>query len=343
MLSLKKRLIAASVTLAAALSFTGSVSAEEVNVYSARKEALIKPLLDKFSAETGIEVNLVTGDADALISRMNSEGKFSPADVLITTDVGRLVRAKQQGLTRIVVSDTLEQAIPAQLRDDENQWFSLTMRARPIMYSPERVDPEQLSTMEALTDAEWKGRICIRSSSNIYNQSMVAAMIQQTGEEDTLKWANGLVKNFARPPKGGDRDQIKAVVSGQCDIAIANTYYLAGMLNSADDSEKNIASQVKVFWPNQDDRGAHINVSGAALAKHAPNSDNAVKLLEYMVREDAQAWYAKTNHEYPVRDGVEWSETLKQFGTFKAEEIPLHRVGELNAEAVKVMDKAGWK
>ncbi|MCW8091216.1 Fe(3+) ABC transporter substrate-binding protein [Alteromonas sp. ASW11-130] len=343
MLSLKKRLISITVALATTLTFAIPVSADEVNVYSARKEALIKPLLDKFTTETGIEVNLVTGGADALISRMSNEGKYSPADVLITTDVGRLVRAKQQGLTQAVDSSVLSHAIPAQLRDKDKHWFSLTMRARPIMYSPERVDADKLSTMEALTQPEWKGRICIRSSSNIYNQSMIASMIQQKGEADTLSWAEGLVKNFARPPKGGDRDQIKAVVSGQCDIAIANTYYLAGMLNSADVTQKKIASQVKVFWPNQNGRGAHINVSGAAVAKHAPNSNNAVKLLEYMVREDAQAWYAETNHEYPVRDGVEWSDTLKQFGTFTAEDITLHRVGELNADAVKVMDKAGWK
>lgn len=333
--------LAASIT--SLLTLNAPVSAEEVNVYSARKEALIKPLLDKFSAETGIEVNLVTGKADALISRLNSEGKHSPADLLLTTDVGRLVRAKQQGLTQAVTSETLEQHIPVQLRDDDAHWFSLTLRARPIMYAPDRVDPSQLSTMEALTDSKWKGRICIRSSSNIYNQSMIAAMIQQEGEADTLNWAKGLVKNFARPPKGGDRDQIKAVVSGQCDIAIANTYYLAGMLNSADESQQAIASQVKVFWPNQNDRGAHVNVSGAAVTKHAPNREQAVKLLEYMVRTDSQAWYAETNHEYPVRDGVEWSETLKRFGAFKAENIPLYRVGELNADAVKVMDKAGWK
>ncbi|MCW8107206.1 Fe(3+) ABC transporter substrate-binding protein [Alteromonas ponticola] len=321
----------------------GSVNAEEVNVYSARKEALIKPLLDKFAAETGIEVNLVTGTADALISRLNSEGKYSPADILITTDVGRLVRAKEQDLTQAVDSSVLAEAIPATLRDDDGHWFSLTMRARPIMYAPERVDVANLSSMEALTDADWKGRICIRSSSNIYNQSMVAAMLQQKGHAETLDWAKKFVKNFARPPKGGDRDQIKAVVSGQCDIAIANTYYLAGMLDSADTAEQKIASQVNVFWPNQGDRGAHINVSGAAVTKSAPNRGNAVKLLEYMVRKEAQAWYAETNHEYPVLDGVEWSETLTQFGTFKAEDIPLHRVGELNAEAVKIMDKAGWK
>ncbi len=343
MFSLKQRFTAVTLALATTFSAVGTVSAEEVNVYSARKEALIKPLLDKFSSHTGIEVNLVTGKADALISRLNSEGEYSPADLLITTDVGRLVRAKQQGLTQAVESETLEDVIPKQLRDDDSHWFSLTMRARPIMYSPKRVDPNMLSTLEALTDTEWKGRICIRSSSNIYNQSMVAAMIQQKGEAETLNWAKDFVKNFARPPKGGDRDQIKAVVAGQCDIAIANTYYLAGMLNSADPAEQKIASQVKVFWPNQNTRGTHVNVSGAAVVKHAPNRDNAIKLLEYMTREDAQTWYAETNHEYPIRDGVEWSDTLKQFGTFKAEDIPLHRVGELNADAVKVMDKAGWK
>ncbi|MCV2885567.1 Fe(3+) ABC transporter substrate-binding protein [Aestuariibacter sp. AA17] len=330
--------------LAVAMLSTSFVSqADEVNVYSARKEALIKPVLDKFSKDTGIKVNLVTGKADALISRLNSEGQLSPADVLLTTDVGRLVRAKTQGVTQAIESEVLEGAIPAHFQDDDNHWFALTVRARPIMYSPERVDPKELSTIEALTDKKWKGRICIRSSSNIYNQSMVAAMIEQQGEAKVEAWAKDFVKNFARPPKGGDRDQIKAVVAGQCDIAIANTYYLGGMLESADSKEKAIAQQVNVFWPNQTDRGAHINISGAAVTAHAPNKTQAVKLIEYLARKDSQQWYASTNHEYPVLEGVEHSDTLKGFGQFKAETIPLYRVGELNAEAVKVMDKAGWK
>lgn len=322
--------------------FTSHAFAAEVNVYSARKEALIKPVLDKFSEQTGIEVNLITGKADALISRMQTEGQFSPADVLLTTDVGRLERAKTAGLTQPFDSTVAKNALAENLRDGAGHWFALTMRARPIMYSPERVDVSELSTIEALVDKEWKGRICIRSSSNIYNQSMVAAMIEQLGSEKTQQWANQFAKNFARPPKGGDRDQIKAVAAGQCDIAIANTYYLAGM-HSADEASQAAAKQVKVFWPNQKGRGAHVNISGIAIAKNSPNLDAAQKLVEFMLTPESQAWYAETNHEYPVLKGVSWSDVLNGFGKFKAEQIPLAKVGQLNAEALKLMDKAGWK
>ncbi|MDF2177163.1 Fe(3+) ABC transporter substrate-binding protein [Aliiglaciecola sp. CAU 1673] len=319
------------------------VQANEVNLYSARKEALIKPVLDQFSAQSGIKVNLITGDADALISRIANEGKFSPADMLVTTDVGRLVRAKELGLLQAVQSEEIERQVPTHLRDADQQWIALTIRARPIMYAPERVDVKQLTTMEELTDARFKGRICVRSSSNIYNQSMVSAMIEQLGEENTLNWAKGLVANFARPPKGGDRDQIKAVAAGQCDIAIANTYYLAGMLNSADSQEVEAANKVKVLWPNQGDRGTHINISGAGITRHAPNKANAQALLDFMLSKEAQAWYAEHNGEYPLRSDVEQSDVLKSFGEFKAENIPLDKVGAQNATALKLMDKAGWK
>jgi len=215
------------------------------------------------------------------------------------------------------------------------------MRARPIMYVPGKVDPKELSTYEDLASPKWRGRICIRSSDNIYNQSMLAGMIAHSGAEATESWAKGLVANFARPPKGGDRDQIKAAAAGVCDIAIANTYYLGGML--ADPAEKAAAEQVKVFWPNQADRGAHVNISGAGVAKFAPNKAEAVKLLEYMTTADAQQWYAETNHEYPVRAGVAVSAILQGFGEFKADKLQLDKLGELNADAIKVMDRAGWK
>ena len=342
-MSMFKRISATLVCCAVWSSLSINVSAEEVNVYSARKEALIKPILDKFAKENNIKVNLVTGKADALITRLASEGKHSPADVLITTDVGRLQRAKNQNLLQSYISDSLQQAIPEKLRDADSQWFALTMRARPIMYVPERVDPKQLRGMAELTDEQWRGRICIRSSSNIYNQSMVSAMLVNKPAEQVEAWAKGIVSNMARPPKGGDRDQIKAAVAGVCDIAIANTYYLAGMLNDTDTNNRKIAQQIKVFWPDQEGAGAHINISGAAVTKHAPNKTNAQKLLDFMVTEEAQQWYAQTNHEYPVVAGVVWSDTLQNFGQFKAESVPLQKVGELNGEAVKVMDKAGWK
>ena len=315
--------------------------AAEVNIYSARQEELIKPLLDKFSSETGIKVNLITGKPDELISRMASEGRNSPADVLISTDVGRLYRAKQQGVLQAVESQVLTDTIPAEMRDPSGQWYGLTMRARPILYVPGKVDPKQLSTYEDLANPQWKGRICIRSSDNIYNQSMTASIIAHDGAAAAEQWARGFAANFAVPPKGGDRDQIKAAAAGVCDIAIANTYYLGGML--ADANEKAAAEKVKVFWPNQAGRGAHINISGAGVAKYAPNKAQAVKLLEYMTTAEAQQWYAETNHEYPVRSGVEASAILQGFGEFKADQLQLDKLGELNAEAIRVMDRAGWK
>lgn len=327
--------------VAAALTTATLAQAAEVNVYSGRQEELIKPMLDKFSKDTGIKVNLITGKPDELISRMQSEGRNSPADLLISTDVGRLYRAEVQGLLQPIDSKVLADAIPAALRDPKQQWYGLTKRARPIMYVPGKVKPEQLSTIEDLADPKWKGKICVRSSDNIYNQSMVAALIAQLGEEKTQIWANGFVKNFAQPPKGGDRDQIKAAAAGVCDIAIANTYYLGGMFDEAGD--KAAAEAVKVFWPNQQDRGAHINISGAGVAKYAPNKAEAVKLLEYMVKPESQSWYAVTNHEYPVVADVKWSQRLESFGQFKAEQLQLSTLGELNAKAIQVMDKAGWK
>ncbi len=319
------------------------VVAEQVNLYSARKEALIKPLLDKFTQETGISVNLVTGKADNLITRLKSEGKYSPADLLLTTDVGRLYRAKQQGLTQAIPSSDAIATLPFNLLDEQGHWLGLSMRARPLMVSLEKVDENTIANLEDLIDPQWKGRVCIRSSNNIYNQSMVASLIAQLGETDAQEWVNGLVKNFARPPQGGDTDQIKAVAAGLCDVAIANTYYLAGMLSSKDETTRQQAKKVKVIWPNQADRGAHINISGVALAKNAPNKDAAIKLIDFLLSKESQLWYATTNHEYPVLADIAWSELLQSFGTFKTEQVQLSQLGELNAAAVQMMDRAGWK
>ncbi|WP_133470474.1 extracellular solute-binding protein [Paraglaciecola marina] len=319
------------------------VLAEQVNLYSARKEALIKPLLDKFTEETGISVNLVTGKADNLITRLAKEGKYSPADLLLTTDVGRLYRAKQQGLTQTINSTDAIASVPNNFRDSQGHWVGLSLRARPIMVSTERLDASAIKSIEDLIKPEWKGRICIRSSNNIYNQSMVASLISQLGEEQTQAWVDQFVKNFARPPQGGDRDQIKAVAAGQCDLAIANTYYLAGMLTSNDEATKVQAQKVEVVWPNQSDRGAHINISGVALAKYAPNAKAALKLVDFLLSAQSQQWYAMTNHEYPILPNVTWSDVLKNFGDFKMEQVPMTQLGELNTEAVKIMDRAGWK
>ena len=316
---------------------------DEVNLYSSRQENLIKPLLDRFTEQTGIKVNLVTGKDDALLQRLQSEGRNSPADLLLTADAGRLHRAKAAGSTQAVSSEVLSEAIPAAYRDPEGHWYGLTLRARPILYVKAKVDPASLSTYEALAEPAFKGKICIRSSDNIYNQSLVASMIAANGADATETWAKGLVANLARPPKGGDRDQIKAAAAGECDIAVANTYYLAGMLTSKDEAERAAAESMGVFWPNQDGRGAHVNVSGAAVTASATNRDTAIRLIEFLASPESQQWYADVNGEYPVREGVKMSPLLASWGTFKADSLNLERLGELNAEAVRLMDRAGWK
>lgn len=317
----------------------------EVNVYSSRQEQLIKPILDKFTAASGIKVNLVSGKDDALIERLKLEGENSPADILMTADAGRLSRAKDLGLSQAVESEILTTAIPENLRDPENQWFGLTYRARPIFYVKEKIKPEDLSTYADLADPKWKGKICVRSSDNIYNQSMLASMIASQGAEAATKWAEGLVQNFARPPEGGDRDQLKAAAAGLCDLAISNTYYYGQMLAGEAAEDKAAAEKVAIFWPDQGDqgRGTHINVSGATVTKAAKNKENAVKLLEYLVGDEAQAWYAEHNQEYPVKTTVPASSLLKGWGDFKADSINLSELGKHNAEAVKIMDTVGWK
>ena len=333
----------AALFMAAAAGMSLIAAAEDVNVYSARQESLIKPLLDRFTQESGIRVHLVTGKADALLKRLEAEGMNSPADVFITTDVGRLHRAKTAGVLQPVDSKLLQQVVPASYRDPEGYWYGLSLRARPIMYAKGRVDPRELSTYEDLANAKWKGRICIRSSNNIYNQSLVASLMVADGAEATQAWLTGLVANLARPPAGGDRDQIKAAAAGQCDIAVANTYYLGGMLTSKNAAERQAANKVAVYWPNQQGRGTHVNVSGAGVTKAAKHRAQAVRLLEFLTGEAAQKWYAEVNQEYPIRPGVPWSATVLAWGTFKADAVNLDKLGELNAEAVKLMDTAGWK
>jgi iron(III) transport system substrate-binding protein len=325
------------------LAVSPALAKGDVNIYSARQEVLIKPLLDQFTAKTGIKVNLVAGNADALLQRLQKEGLNSPADVLLTVDAGNLNRAKELDLFQPVTSKTLEGAIPAAYRDPAGHWFGLSMRARPIMYAKDRVQPEALTTYADVVDGSWKGKVCVRSSGNVYNQSMVAAMIAEKGVPASEAWAKGLVANFARPPQGGDRDQIKALAAGQCDVALVNTYYLGGMLNSEQVEEKEAAAKIGIIWPNQNERGVHVNVSGAGVTKHAKNRDNAIKLLEYLVSEEAQRWYAEANYEYPVRPGTPVSATLAAWGPFKADDLNLARLGEHNPEAVRLMDRAGWR
>ena len=322
---------------------TPATPAQEVNVYSGRKEALIKPLFDEYTKETGIRVNLVTGNADALIKRLELEGEKSPADVLLTVDAGRLHRAKEQGLLQAITSARLNEVVPENYRDTQGYWYGLSIRARVIVYSRTKIEPARLSTYEALAEPVWHDQLCVRSSSNIYNQSLVASMLAHHGEEETEQWIRGLVGNFARDPKGGDRDQIKAVAAGQCNLALVNTYYLAGMLSSAIDTEAAAANQVALFWPNQEGRGAHVNVSGAGITGSAKNRAAAVRLLEFLVSIPAQDWYGKTNNEFPVRDGLAGADILQSWGAFKADSLNLAVLGEQNQAAVRAMDRAGWK
>ena len=310
-------------TLSFFMAISGTSFGAEVNVYSARGEDLIKPALDTFTEQTGIKVNLITESADALIRRIQLEGANSPADVLLTVDAGRLFRAKEAGILASLKSPILTQRIPSAYRDPDNQWFGLSLRSRVIMFDKSRVSAEEISSYEDLADPKWKGEICIRSSGNIYNQSLLASLIEHHGEEATEVWAEGLVSNMARRPQGGDRDQIRAAVAGQCKLAVANTYYLAGMLNSDVDTDVEVAQKIGVIWPNQDNRGAHMNVSGAGLIKGSKNVEEARQLIEFLSDDYAQGWYSEVNNEYSVRADIPVSTTLQGFGPFKADQLNL--------------------
>lgn len=320
-------------------------AAQHVNVYSGRKEELIKPVLDAFTRDTGIQVNLITGKADALIKRLEIEGDASPADLLITVDAGRLYRAKSASLLQSISSELIDERVSASLRDTDGQWVALSSRLRPIFYDANKVSVDQLSTYEDLADSKWQGKICIRSSNNIYNQSLVASMLEARGGEQTQQWLNGLVKNFARSPAGGDTDQLRAVAAGICSIAIANTYYYGRLIKSDKPEDKAVVEAVKLFWPNQAEgqRGTHINVSGAGVTKFAPNREAAIELLEYLVSDQSQQWYAEANNEYPVVSAASVPETLAALGQFKSDSLSLSKLGENNRQALLMMDKAGWK
>ncbi len=322
---------------------TGVAQADEVNIYSARKEELIRPLLVKFAEKTGIGINVVTAEDDVLLERLKAEGKSSPADILIMADAGRLWRAEHAGLLQAVESDTLADKVPAQLRHKDGFWYGLTVRARVIAYSPERVKAGELTTYEGLADPRWKGRLCSRSSTNVYNQSLTASLLSHDGAEKTDAWLKGMVGNFARPPQGGDRDQIKDIAAGKCDVALVNTYYVGGMAQSKDPAERDAVARIAIFWPNQADRGAHINISGAGVTKSAKNKAAAIKLLEFMVTDESQQWYAEANSEFPIRNDIPKSKLLAGWGDFKADALPISVLGELNAPAMMAMDKAGWK
>ena len=328
---------------ALALAATGTAAAaNDVNIYSYRQAVLMKPLLDRFQEKTGIKANVVYLKK-GMMTRLKAEGAASPADVILTVDASRLIRLDRMGAFQPLDSAAVAAAVPANLRHPKGHWFGLTVRGRVIFYNPARVKASELSTYEALADARWKGRICIRSSSNVYNQSLIASIIAANGTEKAQAWANAFVKNFARKPAGGDRDQLRAAAAGECDIAISNTYYFAGLAKSKKARDRKAAAAVRLFWPNQDSRGAHVNISGAGVAKHAKNRANAVRLIEFLASKEAQEIYARIVNEYPVRKDVQPGRIVADFGEFKADSLALSELAKYQKEAVRIADRAGWR
>ncbi|WP_203246684.1 Fe(3+) ABC transporter substrate-binding protein [Sporosarcina beigongshangi] len=320
-----------------------AVKSGEVNLYTSRHYDVDDELYKQFEKETGVKVNVIKGDADELLERIKREGAATKADIFLTADVGRLYRAKEDGLLQAVSSDILSKQVPANFRDNEDMWIGLTKRARVLVYNKDKVKPEELSTYEALAEDVWKGRVLVRSSESVYNQSLLASFIEINGEEKAKEWAQGIVNNFAQSPQGGDRDQAKAIAAGIGDIAIINTYYFGQMLNSQEPEEVKVAENLGVFFPNQDTTGAHVNISGAGIVNGSANADNALKLLEFLTAEEAQGQFAAANYEYPVNENVEPAELLKSWGDFKEQNIPLSTFGEHNAKAIMIFNEVGWK
>ena len=322
---------------------TGNSQTGEVNLYTSRHYDTDEEFYDNFTAKTGIKVNIIEGKGDELIERIKSEGRNSPADVFITVDVGRLWRAKQEGILQPISSSSLESAIADNLRSPDGSWFGLSKRARIIVYHTDRVNPDELSSYEALAEPQWKDRFCIRSSSNIYNQSLVASKIEEKGVEKTEEWVKGLVNNFAREPEGNDTAQIKAVAAGECDVALVNHYYVARLKQSEEAEDKQVVEKIGVFFPKQKDGGTHINISGGGVTANAPNKENAVKFLEYLVTPKAQEVFANNNNELPVVANVKPNSVVTSFGDIEESGLNIAAYGEKSPEAVKVMDRAAWK
>lgn len=334
------------ITLLLTIALSGIViaqSEEVVNLYTNRHYDTDQELLDLFTEVTGIKVNVLKGDSDQLIERIAREGEDTSADLLITADAGRLYRAKERGILQPVQTDVLNDNIPSNLQDEENYWYALTVRGRVLVYSKDRVDGSKLSTYEDLVNPKWNGKILVRSSANIYNQSLLASIIAINGEDAAREWAQGVLENMARKPKGNDRAQATAVAAGIGDIAIMNTYYIGKMLNSSNPEEVKVAEQVEVFFPNQETTGTHINVSGIGLTKYARNKENAIRLMEFLTGRTAQEVFAKANYEYPANPDVEPSDLLKSWGDFTPQNINLSILGEYNDEAVKIFNQVGWQ
>jgi iron(III) transport system substrate-binding protein len=319
-----------------------------INLYSARHYGTDTAIYDSFTRKTGIKVNLVEADADKLIERIKSEGANSPADVIITVDAGRLARAQDAGILQAVNSRVLNAAVPSNLRDPNGLWFGLAKRARVILYNKDKVRPSELSTYEDLANSKWKGRLIARSSTHVYNQSLTGSILAAHGEKKTEEWARGLVANFARSPEGNDTAQIRAIAAGVADVTFVNTYYLPRLAKSDKPEDKAVAAKIGVFFPNQGtgDRGVHINISGGAVVKTAPNREAAIQFLEHLVSREAQEIFAKSNHEYPVLAGVAIDPTLASYGDLaklKQDQLNAATFGKNNRVALQIMDRAGWK
>lgn len=317
------------------------VWAEEVVVYSARNEQLIKPLFDAYTRNTGVQVKFITGSEGPLMERLKAEGQNTPADILLTVDAGNLWQAAQMGLLRPISSQTLQDNVPAHLRDPANEWFGLSVRARTLVYNTTKIKPTDLSTYEDLADPKWKGRLCLRTSKKVYNQSLVAMMLTEHGEPKTEAIVKGWVNNLATAPFPDDTKAMEAVANRQCDVTVVNTYYFGRLM------DKNPKLPLAIFWPNQNltsaDAGVHVNVSGAGVTRHAKNPQGAQKLIEWLSSEKAQNLYADNNMEYPVNPRVKPAEAVAAWGTFKPNQINVKEAGSLQTQAVKLMDRAGYK
>ncbi len=318
-------------------------SGDELFVYSARHYDTDTQLFDDFTAQTGIRVRLLQGNSDELLERLNREGVASPADVLITVDAGRLWRAEQAGVLQPVESEVLAERVPAHLRHPNGYWFGFSQRLRLIYYNRDAFDPGQVTTYEDLADPSLDGRICVRSSNNIYNQSLLASMVSHHGAAAATEWARGLVANLARAPQGGDTDQILGVAAGECELGVANHYYYVRLLNSEDPDRRAAAERVGIIFPNQDDRGLHVNVGGAGVVRGAPNREHAVRFLEYLASDEAQALFAEGNHEYPVVPGIALDPAIEAWGDFRRDQVNVAELGRHNPEAVRIADRVGWR
>ncbi len=332
-----KKLITLTVTALMVCAWTVSAFASEVVVYSARKEHLIKPLFEAYTAETGVEVKYITGKAGALLERLKAEGERTPADMFITVDAGNLWHAANEGVLQAVDSKTLTDNIPAHLRDPQNRWVGLSVRARTVVYNTNTVKPSELSTYEALGGAEWKNRLLLRTSKKVYNQSLVASMIAEKGEAETEKIVESWVNNMPVAPFSSDTKTLEAVVAGVGDVAIVNTYYFGRLL------KKNPDLPLAIFWPNQKTTGVHMNVSGAGVTKFAKNKAEAVKLLEWLSSDKAQGKFASLNMEYPANASVSPDPIVAAWGEFKGNPMNVAKYGEFQSQAIKLMDRAGYK